>query len=192
MTMAIRLLVGLGNPGAQYEATRHNAGFWLAEQFVRGEGARFRSESGFFGRVAQTGQVRVLLPQTYMNRSGQAVGALARFYKIAPEEILVAHDELDLLPGAAKIKKGGGHAGHNGLKDITASLGSSEFWRLRIGIGHPRALNLEQEVVDFVLHAPRREERELIDGVIERSIGVLPDLFAGSIDAAIMKLHTKE
>jgi PTH1 family peptidyl-tRNA hydrolase len=189
--MAIRLLVGLGNPGTQYEATRHNAGFWLAERYAHGAGARFRAEAGFFGKVAQTPAARVLLPQTYMNRSGQAVGALARFYKIAPEEILVAHDELDLLPGSAKIKKGGGHAGHNGLRDIAAVLGTPEFWRLRIGIGHPRSLNIEQEVVDFVLHAPRREEREQIDGALERALAVLPEIFAGQIDAAIMKLHTR-
>jgi PTH1 family peptidyl-tRNA hydrolase len=189
--MGIRLLVGLGNPGSQYEATRHNAGFWLASRYVDEVGARFRLEAGFHGRVAQTPAVRVLLPETFMNRSGRAVGALAHFYKIAPEEILVAHDELDLLPGTVKIKRGGGHAGHNGLKDIAQALQTPDFWRLRIGIGHPRSLNLEQEVVDFVLHPPRREEGVQIDEAIARALGILPLLFAGDIDAAIMKLHTR-
>ncbi len=189
--MAIRLLVGLGNPGPQYEATRHNAGFWLAERYAKSVGVRFRAEAGFFGRVAETQGLRIVLPQTYMNRSGQAVSALARFYKIAPEEILVAHDELDLLPGTVKIKKGGGHAGHNGLRDIAQALQTGEFWRIRIGIGHPRTLNLEQEVVDFVLHPPRREEQARIDDAIARTLEVMPELLGGSFESAIMKLHTR-
>lgn len=189
--MAIRLIVGLGNPGSQYEDTRHNAGFWLALRWVKAEEGRFRAEKGFFGRVAQAGTTWVLLPQTYMNRSGQSVAAMTQFYKIAPDEVLVVHDELDLLPGSAKIKKGGGHAGHNGLRDIAGALGTPEFWRLRIGIGHPRTLNLNQEVVDFVLHAPRREEQELIDQAIDRSISVLPDLLKGDFEIAMMRLHSK-
>lgn len=189
--MAIKLLVGLGNPGSDYEATRHNAGFWLCEAYARAAGASLRNERGFFGLVAKAGPAWVLLPQTFMNRSGQAVAALARFYKIEPDEILVAHDELDLLPGVAKIKKGGSNAGHNGLKDITAKLGTPDFWRLRIGIGHPRSLDLRQEVIDFVLHAPRREEQEAIDDAINRSLTILPDAIAGRMEAAMLKLHTK-
>ena len=190
--MAIKLLVGLGNPGPEYESTRHNAGFWLAEAYARAMGAQLRDERGFFGKVGKAGALWIVLPQTFMNRSGQAVAALARFYKIAPEEILVAHDELDLLPGVAKIKKGGSNAGHNGLKDITEKLGTPDFWRLRLGIGHPRSLNLRQEVVDFVLHPPRRDEQDAIDGAIKRSLEVLPDALAGRTETAMLKLHTKE
>jgi PTH1 family peptidyl-tRNA hydrolase len=190
--MPIKLLVGLGNPGPEYETTRHNAGFWLVERHARSLSAGFKNERGFFGLVAKTPTAWLLLPQTYMNRSGQAVGALARFYKIAPEEILVAHDELDLLPGAVKLKQGGGHAGHNGLKDIAAALGTPNFWRIRLGIGHPRSLNLRQEVVDFVLHPPRREEQAEIDDAIDRSLAVLPDLLAGNVEKATMRLHTKD
>lgn len=135
-------------------------------------------------------EVWLLEPQTYMNRSGQSVGALARFYKIAPDDILVVHDELDLPPGAAKIKKGGSSGGHNGLKDITATLGTQDYWRLRIGIGHPRTLNLQQPVVDFVLHRPRKEEQVLIDDAIEKSLGVIPLLCEGKFEAAMMKLHS--
>jgi PTH1 family peptidyl-tRNA hydrolase len=189
--MPIKLLVGLGNPGPEYEATRHNAGFWLVERYARGVGAAFKHERGFFGLVANSGAFRLLLPQTYMNRSGQAVGALARFYKIAPDEILVAHDELDLLPGAVKIKKGGGYAGHNGLKDIAAALGTPDFWRLRIGIGHPRSVNVQHQVVDFVLHPPRRDEEKLIDEAIDRALTVMPEMLAGNFEKATMQLHTK-
>jgi PTH1 family peptidyl-tRNA hydrolase len=134
--------------------------------------------------------VWLLEPQTYMNRSGQSVGALANFFKIAPEEVLVVHDELDLPPGAAKIKKGGSSGGHNGLKDITAALGTQDYWRLRIGIGHPRSLNLQQQVVDFVLHRPRKEEQPLIDEAIARSLDVIPLLCEGKFEAAMMQLHT--
>ena len=186
----IKLLVGLGNPGLEYAATRHNAGFWLAERYAEDAGVALRAERSFQGRVAKAGAVWVLLPQTFMNRSGQAVAALANFYKISPEAILVAHDELDLLPGAAKFKKGGGHAGHNGLKSIAAALGTPEFWRLRIGIGHPRSLAQDAEVVDFVLHAPRRDEAAAIDDAIARSLTALPPFLAGDADAAMMRLHT--
>ena len=190
--MTIRLIVGLGNIGAEYESTRHNAGFWLADAVARGSGASFRREKGFFGAVAKAGTTYLLKPSTYMNRSGQAVAALAGFYKIAPDEILVAHDELDLPPGAVKMKQGGGHAGHNGLKDIQARLGSTDFWRVRIGIGHPRELAMEQEVVDFVLHRPSREHQLLIDECIARAADVMPDAIAGKLPVAIMKLHAKK
>jgi len=189
--MAIKLLVGLGNPGPEYENTRHNAGFWLAEAYVRESGASLKSEKGFFGKLGKTSAAWVLMPMTFMNRSGDAVASLARFYKIAPEEILVVHDELDLLPGIAKIKKGGSNAGHNGLKDITAKLGTADFWRLRIGIGHPRSLGLRQEVIDFVLHPPRREEQDAIDDCLNRCLNVLPDALGGRMEAAMLKLHTK-
>ena len=186
----IKLLVGLGNPGAEYAATRHNAGFWLAERYAHDVGARLRLERGFQGMVGKAGVLWVMLPQTWMNRSGQAVVALAHFYKIMPDEIVVAHDELDLLPGAVKLKKGGGTAGHNGLKSIAAALTTPEFWRLRIGIGHPRSLSVDSEVADFVLHAPRRDEGTAIDDAITRSLAVLPELFAGDAEAAMMKLHS--
>jgi PTH1 family peptidyl-tRNA hydrolase len=186
----IRLLVGLGNPGAQYATTRHNAGFWLLERYAETRRVTLRSERGFNGIVGKDGARWLLLPDTFMNRSGLAVGALARFYKVLPDEILVAHDELDLLPGAIKLKLGGGTAGHNGLRDIASVLGTPQFWRMRIGIGHPRTLNLSQQVADFVLHQPRREEQTPIDEAIERGMDVLPLMFEGQAEAAMMKLHT--
>ncbi len=187
----IRLIVGLGNPGAEYETTRHNAGFWLVDRLARGE---LRRETRFNALAAKTriagSEVWLLEPQTYMNRSGQSVGALARFYKIGPEEILVVHDELDLPPGAAKLKKGGSSGGHNGLKDISAVLGTQDYWRLRIGIGHPRELKLQQPVVDFVLHRPRAEEQDVIDRSIDKSLDVIPLLCEGLHEQAMLALHT--
>jgi len=151
----IKLLVGLGNPGPEYEETRHNAGFWWLEAVARELKVHLQPERSYFGLVARANvdgrPLWLLEPMTYMNRSGQAVGALARFFKIAPEEILVAHDELDLPPGELKLKKGGGHAGHNGLRDIHAQLGSGDYWRLRIGIGHP---GVKSEVANWVLKNP--------------------------------------
>ena len=194
MSTAIRLIVGLGNPGPDYETTRHNAGFWLADHLADDLRASFSLEKSFFGLVAkarhQGDSVLLLKPITYMNRSGQAVGALARFYKLAPEQVLVLHDELDLLPGQVKLKQGGGHAGHNGLKDIQAALGSPTFWRLRIGIGHPRTLGLAQQVADFVLHPPRRDEQDPIDEVIRRCRVVVPAMLDGDFDLATRQLHS--
>jgi PTH1 family peptidyl-tRNA hydrolase len=195
--MSIRLIVGLGNPGQEYEQTRHNAGFWLVDQLARNTPrCNLSRESKYNALAAKTviaGQeVWLLEPQTFMNRSGQSVGALARFYKILPDEILVAHDELDLPPGVAKLKKGGSSGGHNGLKDITAALGTQDYWRLRIGIGHPRTLNLQQAVVDFVLHRPRKEEQPLIDEAIAKSLDVIPMLCEGKFEAATMQLHTNK
>ena len=191
----IRLIVGLGNPGPRHEQDRHNAGFWFADAVARMHGGGFAKEARFFGEVAKVRiageQVWLLKPATYMNRSGQAVAALANFYRIAPGEVLVAHDELDLLPGQAKMKKGGGTAGHNGLKDIAARFGGPDFWRLRLGIGHPRSLQLNQPVVDFVLHRPSREDQQAIEGEIERALACLPDAVAGNLEAATMKLHTR-
>lgn len=190
---AIRLIVGLGNPGREYEATRHNAGFWWVDNLAVGKGVALAADKKFHGLAARSGaagkEFWLLEPQTFMNRSGQGVAALAHFYKIAPEEILVAHDELDLPPGTARLKQGGGHGGHNGLKDIIAHLGTPNFWRLRLGIGHPGD---RDEVVSYVLNAPRREERELIETALEKGLSVLPQLLAGEIQAAMLKLHTNE
>ncbi len=191
MASPIRLVVGLGNPGAQYAATRHNAGFWLVERYAETRRVALRDDRSFHGIVGKDGPRWLLMPDTFMNRSGLAVGALARFYKILPDEILVAHDELDLDAGTIKLKLGGGIAGHNGLRDIAAVLGTPQFWRLRVGIGHPRTLGLQQPVVDFVLHPPRRDEQKAIDEALERGMDVLPALFEGDAEAAMMALHTK-
>ena len=192
----MRLVVGLGNPGKKYERTRHNAGFWWVEQLARTLRATLRDEGKFHGRVAKVGgagETWLLLPDTFMNNSGRAVGALATFYKIVPREILVVHDELDLPPGAAKLKLGGGSSGHNGLKDIAECLGSRDFWRLRLGVGHPRETTAsEQEVADYVLHPPRSEEQSAIDDAIAKSLDIWALLSEGKTEAAMLKLHTKE
>ena len=193
--MPIRLIVGLGNPGPEYELTRHNAGFWLVDKLANSlPGCRLQRESRFQANLAKSslgGQELYLLePLTFMNRSGQSVGALARFYKINPDEVLVVHDELDLAPGIARLKKGGSSGGHNGLKDITSALGTQDYWRLRIGIGHPRTLGLRQEVADFVLHRPRKDEQVLIEEAIDKSLRVLPLAIEGKFEQATMQLHT--
>jgi PTH1 family peptidyl-tRNA hydrolase len=188
----IRLLVGLGNPGPEYEDTRHNAGFWFIDAVARELKANLVPERSYFGLAARVnrpdGPVWLLEPMTFMNLSGKSVGALARFFKIAPAEILVAHDELDLLPGQVKMKFGGSHAGHNGLKDIQAQLGSAYFWRLRLGIGHP---GVKAEVVNYVLRKPMADHREAIDKSIEQALTALDLLFAGDMDRALMKVHAK-
>jgi len=193
MGTPIRLVVGLGNPGREHEATRHNAGFWYADALAARLGASFSGEAKFHGRVARAlGDLRLLKPGTYMNLSGRAVGALAQFYAIAPAEILVVHDELDLKPGEAKVKFGGGHAGHNGLRDIIARLGAAEFWRLRLGIGHPRDSAIpQQEVVDYVLQPPRNDERTAIVDAIDRALDAWPPMAAGDFERAMMALHTR-
>ncbi|MFM8465198.1 MAG: aminoacyl-tRNA hydrolase [Burkholderiaceae bacterium] len=187
---SIKLIVGLGNPGAEYAPTRHNAGFWLVDQLAHGS---LKLESRFQGLVGKTRigghDIWLLEPQTFMNRSGQSVGAFARFYRILPAEVLVVHDELDLLPGTAKLKLGGSTGGHNGLKDISAVLGTQDYWRLRIGIGHPRSLNLQQAVIDFVLHRPRAEEQASIASSIEKSLDILPLLCEGKPEQAMHGLH---
>ncbi len=186
----IRLLVGLGNPGPEYEATRHNAGFWWIDTVARRLGAHLSADKAYHGLVARvnrpTGPIWLIEPQTYMNLSGKSVAPLARFFRIAPEEILVVHDELDVLPGQMKLKQGGSAAGHNGLKDIQAQLGSPAFWRLRLGIGHPcdRA-----EVAGYVLRKPPASERELIEGCIDRSMEALDLLLAGDMPKATALLH---
>jgi len=189
----IRMIVGLGNVGAEFERTRHNAGFWFLDRVASRLGARFRSEKKFFGELARAsiaGQdVWLLKPATFMNLSGQAVVAVALFYRLLPDQILVAHDELDLAPGDVRLKMGGGVAGHNGLKDVRARLSSADFWRMRIGIGHPRALELQQEVVDFVLHPPRRDEEQAIGAAIERAQSVLELAVSGRFEMAMMQLR---
>ena len=188
----IRLLVGLGNPGPAYVATRHNAGFWFIDEVARKLGATLVPERSYFGLVARVnrpdGPIWLLEPMTFMNLSGKSVAALARFFKIAPEEILVAHDELDVLPGNAKMKIGGGHGGHNGLKDVNAQLGSADYWRLRLGIGHP---GVKPEVVDYVLRKPPAEQREAIEKSIAQSLGALDLLLAGEMDKALAKVHAQ-
>jgi PTH1 family peptidyl-tRNA hydrolase len=188
---AIRLIAGLGNPGREYADTRHNAGFWFVEEIARKSGASLRVETRFHGAVARVNlhgqEVWLIEPQTYMNISGQAVAALASYYKISPEEILVVHDELDLLPGTARLKRGGGPGGHNGLKDIIARLGP-DFWRLRLGIGHPGDKNA---VADFVLHRPSQAEETLIRDALNQSLSALPLLLAGDMASAMQQLHTK-
>lgn len=189
----IRLIAGLGNPGPEYEQTRHNAGFWWVDEAARQLGVSLQMERGHFGLLGRTnvrGQNLWLLePQTYMNRSGQAVASVARFFKIAPEEILVVHDELDLPPGEAKLKKRGGHAGHNGLRDIHAQLGSPDYWRLRIGIGHPGNRN---EVANWVLRKPSPDDRIAITQAMDRCLKALPDLIAGEMNKATALIHTSK
>ncbi len=192
---AIRLIVGLGNVGAEYENTRHNAGFWFVDALASKAGVRLAREAKFHGVAARAtlhgAPVLLLEPGTYMNRSGRAVAAIANFYRIAPEEIIVVHDDLDLMPGQSKIKQGGGHGGHNGLRDIQAAIGSAMFWRLRLGIGHPRTLALAQDPADFVLHPPSRDNRAAIEAEIERALATVDDWLAGKMTAAVLKLHTR-
>ncbi|MDB5967413.1 MAG: peptidyl-tRNA hydrolase [Polaromonas sp.] len=187
----IKLFVGLGNPGAEYEATRHNAGFWWTDALSRELKAPLAFDKSYFGRVARTtvqGQtVWLLEPQTFMNLSGKSVAALARFFKIKPEEILVAHDELDIVPGQVKLKFGGSHAGHNGLRDIHAQLGTGDYWRLRLGVGHP---GIKSEVIHWVLKKPSQEHRVAIEDCIARSLKAVPALIAGEMEKATMMIHT--
>ncbi|MCA3237427.1 MAG: aminoacyl-tRNA hydrolase [Curvibacter sp.] len=189
----IKLFVGLGNPGAEYEATRHNAGFWWIDAVARELKMSLGLDHSYHGLVARAfikGQtVWLLEPQTFMNASGKSVAALARFFKILPGEILVAHDELDITPGQAKLKLGGSHAGHNGLRDIHAHLGTDDYWRLRIGVGHP---GIKSEVVNWVLKKPSAEQRTAIEDCIGRSIKALPALLAGEMDKATMLIHTSK
>ena len=185
-----RLVVGLGNPGAEYTETRHNAGFWFCERLAVELGAAFAREARFHGFVAhvRSENLWLLMPQTYMNRSGQSVGALLRFYRIEPAEMLVVHDELDLPPGQGRLKFGGGLGGHNGLKDITAHLGTQDYWRLRIGIGRPGDRN---EVVNYVLQPPRKEELPDIEHALARCLLAWPRIATGDFAGAQQQLHGK-
>ncbi len=187
----IKLFVGLGNPGPEYEATRHNAGFWWIDALARELKLTLVPERAYHGLMARTSiaghSVWLLQPQTFMNLSGKSVAALARFFKIQPEEILVVHDELDLSPGQAKLKRGGSHAGHNGLRDIHAQLGSRDYWRLRIGIGHP---GVKGEVIHWVLKKPAPDQRQLIEDSIAHSLKAYPTMLAGDMDKATLLVHT--
>ena len=187
----IKLFVGLGNPGPDYEATRHNAGFWWIDALARELKVNLvpeRSYYGLAGRTSVNGQsVWLLQPQTFMNLSGKSVASLARFFKIQPEEILVVHDELDLPPGQVKLKRGGSHAGHNGLRDIHAQLGSPNYWRLRIGIGHPGE---KSEVANWVLKKPAPDQRTLIEDSIAHSLKAHTAMLAGDMDKATLLVHT--
>ena len=188
--MGIRLLVGLGNPGKEYERTRHNAGFWLVEKCAQAGGFALRKDPKFKALVGKNADgVWFLLPQSFMNLSGQPVQMLAGFFKIKPEEILVVHDELDFDAGTARLKQGGGIAGHNGLRDISQRLASHDYWRLRLGVGKPPA---GTEGGDYVLQKPSAEDRTAIDGAIDRAIAVLPQILAGDFQSAMNKLHTEE
>ncbi len=191
----IRLIVGLGNPGTEYEDTRHNAGFWWVDTLARRLGTSLQVERNYFGLAARvnnapgaSGPIWLLEPMTYMNLSGKSVASLARFFKIAPEEILAVHDELDLAPGEMKFKQGGGNGGHNGLKDMQAQLGSANFWRLRLGIGHP---GVKAEVAAYVLRKPPLSERQAIEDCIDKSLQAAELLFKGEMDKAMMKIHAK-
>ncbi len=187
----IKLFVGLGNPGTEYEATRHNAGFWWIDAMARDLKLNLVPERSYHGLVARASvhghTLWLLEPQTYMNLSGKSVAALARFYKITPQEILVVHDELDVPPGQAKLKFGGGHGGHNGLRDIHAQLGTADYWRLRLGIGHP---GVKAEVVNWVLKKPAPEQRTAIEDCVERTLKAVPALLAGEMEKATLLVHT--
>jgi PTH1 family peptidyl-tRNA hydrolase len=189
----IKLFVGLGNPGPEYESTRHNAGFWWIDELARELKTTLVMDKGYHGLVARTtvnGQtVWLLKPQTFMNLCGKSVASLAHFFKIQPQEILVVHDELDIVPGEAKLKLGGSHAGHNGLRDIHAQLGTDDYWRLRLGVGHP---GVKSEVIHWVLKKPSLDHRIAIDQTIDRSLKAFPHLLSGEMDKATMLIHTSK
>jgi peptidyl-tRNA hydrolase, PTH1 family len=189
----IKLFVGLGNPGPEYQGTRHNAGFWWLDALAHELKLSLVPDRSYHGLVARTtlhGHTLWLLePQTFMNVSGKSVAALARFFKIQPDEILVAHDELDIVPGQAKLKFGGSHAGHNGLRDIHAQLGSGDYWRLRLGIGHP---GVKAEVIDWVLRKPAPEHRAAIEECIDRTLKAVPAMITGEMDKATLLVHTSK
>ncbi len=189
----IKLFVGLGNPGPDYESTRHNAGFWWLDEVARSLKAPLTMDRSYQGLAARTivnGQtIWLLKPQTFMNLCGRSVATMARFFKIAPQEILVAHDELDIVPGEAKLKLGGSHAGHNGLRDIHAQLGTDGYWRLRLGVGHP---GVKSEVINWVLKKPSLDHRLAIDQSIARALTALPHLLAGDMEKATLLVHTSK
>ena len=190
----IKLIVGLGNPGDKYEATRHNAGFWFIDAIAAQTNSKLALDAKMFGIVGKLNQdVWLLKPNTFMNGSGKAVAALANYYKILPNEILVIHDELDLPAGSAKLKFGGGHGGHNGLRDIHVALGTADYWRLRLGIDHPgpSSPNKANEVVNYVLKAPNKAENDTLQASIHAACGVVNLLLKGEFESAMLKLHTK-
>jgi PTH1 family peptidyl-tRNA hydrolase len=192
----IRLIVGLGNPGAKHESDRHNAGFWFIDRLASQHKQLLQPEKRFLGKAAKIrveGQdIHLLTPDTYMNLSGESVGPLCRFHKITPQEVLVIHDELDLKPGTARLKQGGGNGGHNGLKDIQSHLSSPQFWRLRFGIGHPRDLpgdKAKMDVADYVLKKPSSEEQSKIDQAIDKALRTLPLFIKGDVQNAMQAIH---
>ncbi|SFV84995.1 Peptidyl-tRNA hydrolase [hydrothermal vent metagenome] len=191
--MAIKLIVGLGNPGKDYQSHRHNVGFWFCDVLAHLYTGSFKKESKFFGEVTQVNiagaMIRLLKPSTYMNASGQSIQSLTKFYQIEVDEILVVHDELDLDPGVARLKLSGGHGGHNGLRDTIKALGSKDFYRLRLGIGHPGDKSM---VADFVLHSPKKSELELIQNAMTDALQVIEKIVKGDAESAMQTLHTKE
>jgi PTH1 family peptidyl-tRNA hydrolase len=187
----MKLIVGLGNPGDKYSATRHNAGFWFVERLAAQSGTILRKDGKFQAMVGrhEASGAWLVLPQSFMNSSGRPVQMMASFFKIQPAEVLVIHDELDLPPGTARLKQSGGVAGHNGLKDISARLASHDYWRLRLGIGRPAERGA---TIDYVLHRPAQDERAAIDEAIARALEVLPLVLSGDTQGAMLKLHTRE
>jgi PTH1 family peptidyl-tRNA hydrolase len=191
LSIDLKLIVGLGNPGEKYSETRHNAGFWFVEELAAASAVQFRPEKKFHGELAKVSlagtDIWLLKPGTYMNESGRSVKSLASFYQLQASNILVAHDEIDLLPGTAKLKTGGGHGGHNGLRDIISQLGTKDFHRLRIGVGHP---GHKDQVVDYVLRRPSQDDRTVIDISIKEALDATPLLADGAMEKAMHKLHT--
>lgn len=189
---SIKLIVGLGNPGSQYTNTRHNAGFWFVDALCKKYGFDLKDNKKFYGEAANVDinnhSIWLLKPMTYMNHSGKALQSITQFYKIKPEEILVAYDELDLPPGTVKLKKGGGHGGHNGLRDIISLIGSNEFYRIRFGIGHP---GHKSKVVSWVLNRASSDDEISINNAIDKSLAVLEDLLDGQLEKATRELHTR-
>ena len=194
LSAVISIIVGLGNPGPQYDRTRHNAGFWFIDAVAQAHDGQWQADAKFHGDIARVrlnGQdIRLLKPTTFMNRSGQAVAALTRFYKIPPEQILVVHDELDLTAGVARLKNGGGHGGHNGLRDIIAQTGSNAFMRLRIGIGRPEPG--KSETISYVLGRASAEQQQAIDTAIDDATAVLPQVVNGEFERAMNALHSRK
>lgn len=188
----LKVIVGLGNPGSKYTETRHNAGFWFVEELAAASGNSFRPEKKFHGELTKVSiagnDIWLLKPDTFMNRSGLAVKSLMSFYRLKPENLLVAHDEIDLPPGTIKLKTGGGHGGHNGLRDIISHLGTKDFHRLRVGVGHP---GNKDDVVDYVLRRPSHDDRSMIDQSVSNARDVMTILAEGSLEKAMHKLHTK-
>ncbi|MEX2524992.1 MAG: aminoacyl-tRNA hydrolase [Gammaproteobacteria bacterium] len=191
-TTSLKLIVGLGNPGAKYQETRHNAGFWFIDRLAADEHCAFSRQAKFHGEVSriQSGRIdcRLLKPDTFMNHSGRAVSAFLDYYSITPEQVLVAHDEIDLEPGIARLKRGGGHGGHNGLRDIISAIGSKDFYRLRIGVGHP---GHKDDVIDYVLKRAGGSEQKAIESAVEDALAVMPYVFGGEMEKAMTQLHSK-
>lgn len=187
----VKLVIGLGNPGSHYSRTRHNAGFWFVDEIARGFGGSFSSQRKFHGDIGRVriggAECHLLKPMTYMNHSGLAVGEFVRYYRLAPRSILIAHDEIDLPPGTIRLKQGGGHGGHNGLRDTVSALGTRDFNRLRIGVGHP---GHRDDVIGYVLSPPSREEQEAIDASIASACDVLQLLVDGEWGRAFQRLHS--